>query len=208
MIGLIIGGICFMCGYWIIMDILISLRDTHVYNWRITILFFEFWLGGMTSIIYGTHCWIQILNDKKWKIIAVLKQLFIVSLVLFIGYTFVSVKYTERLGENPWELSLIASGYGIIMVSCIIYIIFYFIKVEDDKCDSMTRNIIAGLMIIGSILAAIGYWAGFSDPSYHSYNSWNTSYCLLLMGLCVFNGLDIRDDTNNTDYDSVPKQEN
>ena len=68
MVGMSIGGLCFMSGYWIIMDIWINSRNNHVWNWRITIVFFEFWLGGMSAIIYGLHCWIKILDNKKWQI--------------------------------------------------------------------------------------------------------------------------------------------
>ena len=81
MVGLSVGGLCFMMGYWIIMDIWIDLGDTDVWNWRITIVFFEFWLCGVSCIIYGVHCWNHILNDKKWQIWSILKQLSIVSTV-------------------------------------------------------------------------------------------------------------------------------
>ena len=218
MIGLILGGLLYMIGYWIMMSIGIELRYEYgsgvstMKAWRYTIWFFEFYLAGITAIMYGINCWTRLFDDEMLRIQSILSQLLIVSLVLFIGYTYISTQIAE-FDPELWELPLMAAGYGLILISCIVYIIFYFLaktQSDNDLLQCIMKNTICGLMITGSLLTAIGFWAEFNqyDPNYdHALNSWNTAYCLLLIGLCAYNGTDIRD-SNPLQYSAVPKQDN
>eukprot|EP01084_Bolivina_argentea_P233893 393827_1 len=159
MIGLILGGLCYMMGYWIVMNYLISF--THPYqsamNWRIAALFFEFYLGGSVAIIFGVDCYVKILDKKQNRIFAILTQLVMVSLVCFIAYRKLGVvrNQTEPM-EDVWQLFLIAIGYILILMCCLSFIVYSFKK--SLEYNNLISSAIGIMLLIGAIVTSIGYW--------------------------------------------------
>eukprot|EP01084_Bolivina_argentea_P146140 255973_1 len=215
MIAMIAGGLLYMIGYWILLDLILNLADDiipfkwnneDIFNWVLTVHFFQFWLGGSTAIIYGFECFFRILDEKPWKIFVFLSQLMLVSLVCFIGYTRIADFRHNRAYEihgHNWQFPLIASGYLLILVSSILYCIFHKIKIHN-----LLMNMIAGLLVLGAFLAAIGYWGAFTSAADFAKNSFTTGYCLLLITLCSFCALYMWDSRlDRKIYDSVSKKE-
>ena len=133
----------YMCGYFILMDIQIkssvynALQNEdakHVWNWMIAIGFMEFYLGVVIAILYGVNCWKKIFEQRRNRILSLLIQILIVSLILFIGYTYMAVQLDE---EEIWTLPVIAAGYGLMCVCCITYLLFQ----DKMRCREKYGNI-------------------------------------------------------------------
>eukprot|EP01084_Bolivina_argentea_P109825 196220_1 len=214
MTGLILGGLFYMMGYWIILDILVNINRSEiptrynfddVWDWKLTVTFFEFYLGGITAIFYGIDCFFKILTEKQSGVFVFLSQLALVSLICFMGYVRIAdfrYKFFPDSTMN-WTFPLIASGYILILFMSFLYIAFYKIKVPN-----IAMNIIASLLIIGGILTAIGYWGEYNDPGDHTKNSWTTAYCFLLLTLCSFCAYYIwNSKEDNKVYDTVSRQD-
>eukprot|EP01084_Bolivina_argentea_P059431 108535_1 len=207
MVGLLLAGLSYMCGYWVIIDALIVFKRTTIQNWLITIGFFEYYLGGVAAIVVGVDCWDRGMESANYRIFAFLKHLTLVSFVCFIGWTYIAVKQTDLVGDfrvdSLWKTRLHASGYGLIVISCIMHVLFRCMQ-----CRNILVDIIAILLTIGGIVTAVGYWTLFNetDPYNSSLNSWNSGYSLLVIGLCAFTSFNIWNNKQNT-YDVVPKQD-
>ena len=109
--------------------------------------------------------------------------------------------------EQQGPAAVIGTGYIIIMLVTIVYIVLYIFTC--DKCTDRccTRLIIALGLIIGGLITAIGYWVyagetspGCDDPDCQEPEeiSYFVGYTILIGGLCTIWALDIAwDDVKN-----------
>eukprot|EP01083_Nonionella_stella_P087329 242893_1 len=201
MIGLVLGGFFTILGHslWKIDPATGSSSD--VVDALLTCYWAENFLGGVTAMVLGYDVWKLALNDQSKRMWAQsLVLLTLVSLCCFIGYAIVGSEIEHE------ETQLIASGYFFILFACVLYLVFNF--QIDNKIQQMMGSIVIGIILIfGSVLAAIGYWGGYTCDfsGCNDLNAYVTGYCILLIGLCVVNALDRGLYDNAKLYQNTPK---
>eukprot|EP01083_Nonionella_stella_P222687 794374_1 len=137
-------------------------------------------LGGVTAIVFGVDCWKQILNDHKKRMYAQsIILLIIVSFLCLIGYAY----FGSNCDGGVDETRLIAAGYFFILLACILYLITVLVDIGNKIQQMCSQIIIAVVLIVGAVLAGIGYW-GNTYPDIdgaEEYNSFVTGYVFLLV---------------------------
>jgi len=199
-VGLIIGAALYIIGWtWYIalyhdlinqFGTLSDDAETRI-NMMLAAWFGEALLPSACAFLLGLDVFMHILDDESNRLASNLLMIAVVSFMTGpIYYTLsedadsVTIStgfYPYNSDAYPW----IATGYMVLGVCCVVYVFLYVFKccTCDCKDSKVVRLLMALGLIVGGVLAAIGYWIYAGEFSSHSDDA--TNYTLYYVGYTV-----------------------
>eukprot|EP00484_Ammonia_sp_Unknown_P023545 CAMPEP_0197024382 /NCGR_PEP_ID=MMETSP1384-20130603/4930_1 /TAXON_ID=29189 /ORGANISM="Ammonia sp." /LENGTH=347 /DNA_ID=CAMNT_0042452755 /DNA_START=836 /DNA_END=1879 /DNA_ORIENTATION=- len=221
---LLIGGILYLVG-WIMVMLLMRPSDD-VYDLytddakqqldsALSVMFGEALLAGGSAILLGADAAFQMYENEAFRLASNLGIILAVACFCCPSYyAQMCPADPDTIGgievpcETPDGVAAIATGYGILIITCAAYIILYICTCLTCNCKDacLVRVLFAVALVVGGILCAIGYWASlnvddanFDDDSLTTARTvYYIGYTFLIGGLCCVWALDIAfDDVKN-----------
>jgi len=219
---LIVGGVVYMIGWiWYIAarrDALDDFWDDYSDAEREQITaasaasFGEALLAGGSAILLGLDALFQIFDKESFRLGSNLGIILVVAAMC--SPTYYLQICDEDAGQcligSPDGVETIATGYAVLFWATLVYIVLYLFTCCTCNCkdNCLVRVVLAVALVIGGVLAAIGYYAksgglddadADGDPAGKAVAYW-IGYTILIGGLCIVWALDIAlDDVKNRD---------
>jgi len=222
---LILGGVVYMIGWiWLIAlerDFyddgwdLASDETKQQINAQLSTKFAEALMVGGSAILLGLDALFQIYDNEAYRLSS---NLGLIMTVSFMGLGYYAQVCSEDdvnnlLCSEADGVEAIATGYFILVITTIVYIVLYICTccTCDLKDKWFIRVILAVALVVGGVLAAIGYYAysgGLEDVEAEDLEDdgdlatkttvyW-VGYTILIAGMCIVWALDIAlDDVKN-----------
>mmetsp|Transcript_6890 Transcript_6890/g.8550 ORF Transcript_6890/g.8550 Transcript_6890/m.8550 type:complete len:323 (-) Transcript_6890:7-975(-) len=188
---LAIGGLINIIGF-----IILSIQQSQDKLLGYTGAAFFVWIGegilaGVTAIFLGLDVAKDFMATEETRLFYNLLNLAVVSGLCLIGYS----DFAEGAASDSAP-ALIATGYAILLVVCIVYCVLNFCDCITCNCDDncVVRILLAGGLIAGGLFCAVGYYTfidTFLSGSGGNFWSYYVGYTILLVGLCVIWALDM-----------------
>jgi len=221
-LALFLGGIAYIAGWiWIIKverDQYGSLWEHYSDEWKRQIQsywaaqFGEALLAGGAAFLLGMDCCWQMYDDESHRLGSNLGLLCAVS-VLCMNCYYLQVCPTDDddtiLDSDYWcverdGVAAIATGYLVLGISTAVYLFLYIFSccTCDCKDKCIVRVLLACALVVGGIIAAIGYYdysGGYdhaeTDPDSNDYSgkmvAYYVGYTVLVAGLPIVWAMDI-----------------
>lgn len=218
---LILGGVIYMIGWiWYIAE----RRDAEDDDWDFktdeakerfnaerTLEFGEALLPGGAAILLGIDALFQIYDNEAFRLSSNLGLICTVAIMCMPSYYLQLCDEEEDLAcENPDGAEAIATGYMVLFVAALVYIVLYIFTCCTCNCkdNCLVRVALAVALVVGGALTSIGYYAksgGIEDANADDdpagkATAYYIGYTILVLGLPVVWALDIAlDDVKNRD---------
>jgi len=220
---LVVGGVVYMIGWiWLIAanrDGLDDFWDAYPDDYKERIqansaaAFGEALMVGGSTILLGIDALFQIYDNEAFRLSSNLGIILVVSCMCMPSYYLQACDEDDDITCVESDgVEAIATGYLVLIWATAIYIVLYIFTCCTCNCkdNCLVRVGIAVALVVGGVVAAIGYYAKSggiedadvdddSDPAGKEVAYW-IGYTILIGGMCVVWALDIAlDDVKNRD---------
>ncbi len=145
------------------------------------IVFGEVILGGASALMLGLDAAFSCYENEFNRIQSNLSMLFVVGMLCMSSYYAQQCDPDALVCLQADGVELIATGWLVIVIVALVYMIFMILKCECLVDNKLTRIVVAIALVVGGVLTAIGYWyysAEFGGLGDDDGNSRFVAYCM------------------------------